>query len=49
MNPLLTAKIGFRPLYRLSQRFCIDRERGLAGAMLVAGVIANRLYETYVK
>jgi hypothetical protein len=49
VNPLLTAKIGFRPLYGLRQRVSIDRERGLAGTILVAGVVAKRLYETYVE
>jgi hypothetical protein len=38
VDPLLTAKIGFGPLHRLGERGGIDRERGLAGAMLVSGL-----------
>ncbi|MGB6398145.1 MAG: hypothetical protein WBF73_21025 [Bradyrhizobium sp.] len=49
MDALLAAKIGFRPLHRLRQRFGIDRKRGLTGAMFVAGVVANGFYETYIE
>jgi hypothetical protein len=49
VDALLAAKIGFRPLHRLRQRFGVNRKRGLTGAMFVTGVVANRFCETYIE
>ncbi|MFB9261585.1 hypothetical protein ACFFWD_00020 [Bradyrhizobium erythrophlei] len=49
MDTFLLAEIGLRLLRRFTERSGIDLERGLAGTMLVTGIVANGLDEPNVK